>query len=115
MRYIFLPVLLFQTFLCAEIVQLDPIWQDKESGFERCLMIQNSVEYINELLKYIPIPSLTRTRIEYEMNCIRLNLGIPVEIDYPINSVIITTPLNPAPPPVAVLSKRSYPPEPPPP
>ncbi len=76
MKYILLPIFFFASSLCANQVDLGPLWQDKNFGFERTLCIESSLDNIDDLTRYSP-PSI-REKVGRELLLIRFNLGCPI-------------------------------------
>lgn len=78
MKYILLPIILFQSFLSAENIQLCPLQEDTP-GFQtsRILLIENSVDEIERITRVAP--EYIRQQIDWHILLIRLNLGYPIE------------------------------------
>lgn len=78
MKYILLPIILFQSFVSAEAMQLCPLQEDTP-GFQtsRILIIENSVDEIERITRVAP--AYIREQIDWNIMMIRLNLGYPID------------------------------------
>lgn len=78
MKYILLPIILFQLFLSAEVLQMVPLCDDKPGIQQaRCLIIENCVDEIERISERAP--SHIRQQLYWNILMIRFNLGYPID------------------------------------
>lgn len=78
MKYILLPIFLFQSFLYGEILQMVPLCEDNPNCQEaRYIIIENCLQEIDRISEKAP-PHI-RQQLSWNILLIRFNLGYPID------------------------------------